>query len=148
MPRRFSKCGSEGGTDLLNIQRIILESGGFLKTNQLVIGAMKGWVLEMGRVALRASPSEVRGTSSLISGLASLLSDQGRLGEAEAHCVEALTTRRRTLGDDHPDTLTSINQMADLLKDKGKLGEVSSHRGRRAPVHAKVHRQHGPSSFL
>ena len=37
---------------------------------------------------------------------------------------EALEGRRRTLGDTHPDTLTSINNLASLLQDQGKLSEA------------------------
>ena len=37
---------------------------------------------------------------------------------------EALDGRRRTLGDEHPDTLTSINSMGYLLQSHGKLGEA------------------------
>ena len=37
---------------------------------------------------------------------------------------EALAVRRRTLGDEHPDTLVSINNLANLLSDQGKLGDA------------------------
>jgi serine/threonine protein kinase/Tfp pilus assembly protein PilF len=36
----------------------------------------------------------------------------------------ALTTRRRTLGEEHPDTLISINSMGLLLQAQGKLAEA------------------------
>ena len=52
--------------DLKNIQRVIIESGGYLKTNQLVIQAMKDWMLTEGSLALAAIPAEDRGTSALI----------------------------------------------------------------------------------
>ena len=44
---------------------------------------------------------------------------------------EALNGRRRILGDDHPNTLTSINNMAVLLEAQGKLKEA-------APLHREV----------
>ena len=53
---------------------------------------------------------------SSINNLAILLSDQGRLGEAEPQYLEALAARRETLGDRHPDTLGSINNLAELLR--------------------------------
>jgi len=37
---------------------------------------------------------------------------------------EALEGYRRTLGDTHADTLTSINNLASLLQDQGKLSEA------------------------
>jgi hypothetical protein len=46
----------------------------------------------------------------------------GKLGEAEPLCREALAVRRETLGDRHPDTLTSINNMAGLLQAQGAPG--------------------------
>ena len=40
------KATAREANDLVNIQRAIVEGGGFLKTNQLVIEAMKGWMVE------------------------------------------------------------------------------------------------------
>ena len=114
------KASAREASDLANIQRVIREGGGFLKTNQLVIGAMQSWMVEEGRVALAAMEEE-RGTSALISNLARLLSDQGKLCEAEPLYLEALASRRRTLGNEHPSTLASINSLANLLSDQGKL---------------------------
>ena len=39
---------------------------------------------------------------------------------------EALDSRRRELGDAHPDTLRSINGLASLLKKQKKFDEASS----------------------
>ena len=56
------------------------------------------------------------------------LSDRYRdLGMYEAAVPlqeSSLKTRRRELGDDHPDTLSSINNLACLLRDQGKLAEA------------------------
>lgn len=38
--------------------------------------------------------------------------------------TRALATRRLTLGEEHPDTLASINSMGVLLQDQGKLSEA------------------------
>jgi len=46
------------------------------------------------------------------------------LNEAEPIYREALEVSRRTLGDTHPSTLTSINNHATLLQDQGKLNEA------------------------
>ena len=53
-----------------------------------------------------------------------LLSDQGDLDGAEALYREALKGQRETLGDRHPDTLTSIYCLGLLLKTKGRLGDA------------------------
>jgi len=49
---------------------------------------------------------------------------EGRLDEAEPYFREALEARRRVLGDDHPDTLTSINSMGFLLRVRGRFDEA------------------------
>ena len=49
-----------------------------------------------------------------MSNLADLLSDQGKLSEAEPLARDALRGRRETLGDTHPETLTSMNNLAFL----------------------------------
>ena len=117
-------AGAFEQADLDNIKRVIREAGGFLKTNQLVIGAMQSWMVKEAGAALEAMPVEERATSALISNLAILLKNQGKLGEAEPLYLEALAARRRTLGNEHPDTLASINNLANLLKNQGKLGEA------------------------
>jgi len=48
------------------------------------------------------------------------------LSEAEPLYREALEAFRRTLGDSHPDTLSSINNLGLLLKGQGKLSEAES----------------------
>ena len=85
---------------------------------------MREWMAEAGKTALGRLSRDERGESSLIFLLARLLKDQGKLAEAEPLFREALTFRRRTLGDEHPHTLISISSMASLLKAQGKLGEA------------------------
>ena len=118
------KATAREASDLANIKRAIKEGGGFLETNQLVIGAMQGWMVEEARSALEEMPVEERATSALINNLGLMLSDQGKLGDAEPLYREALAGCRRTLGDEHPSTLSSINNVANLLKDQGKLGDA------------------------
>ncbi len=55
-----------------------------------------------------------------------LLLAQGEQSEAELYFREALESRRRVLGDDHPETLTSLNNMGGLLKAQGKLSEAEA----------------------
>ena len=50
--------------------------------------------------------------------------DQGKFAEAEPYYREALEKRRRVLGEEHPDTLVSINNMATLLEKQGRLDEA------------------------
>jgi serine/threonine protein kinase/Tfp pilus assembly protein PilF len=56
--------------------------------------------------------------------VADTLFELGRLDRATAPQKNALESRRRLLGDEHPDTLSSINSMAELLDYQGKMGEA------------------------
>ena len=53
-----------------------------------------------------------------------LLKQMGKLDEARPLYEEALQARRATLGDRHPQTLTSIGNMGDLLEHQGMLAEA------------------------
>jgi hypothetical protein len=69
---------------------IAADCGGFLATNQLVIGALRDWMAEVGRAALERLPQAERRTSRLLPGIARLPEDLGRLGEAKVIFGEAL----------------------------------------------------------
>ena len=47
-----------------------------------------------------------------------------QLEEAKPLDRKALNSRRRILGDDHPDTLTSISSMASCLRARGNRMEA------------------------
>lgn len=49
---------------------------------------------------------------------------EGRYAEAQAVTERQLAVRRRVLGDEHPDTLTSINNIGVLLWSQGRLSEA------------------------
>ncbi len=53
--------------------------------------------------------------------------DLGLYDAAQPLQARALATRRRQLGDEHPDTLTSINNTGVLLQRQGKLSEAEAH---------------------
>ena len=55
-----------------------------------------------------------------LNGLAKLLRDQGRYGEAESLFRRALAIREQALGPDHPDTATSLNGLAASLPGQGR----------------------------
>ena len=61
---------------------------------------------------------------------AKVLQDQGQYARAEELYREALATRQRTLGDDHPDTLRSMSNIAVVLQQQHKHAEAE-----------KLHRQ-------
>ena len=56
--------------------------------------------------------------------LADRYEDMGLFDAAMPLQQSALTTRRRLLGDEHPDTLTSLNTLGAILADQGKLDQA------------------------
>jgi hypothetical protein len=51
--------------------------------------------------------------------LASTYRNQGRWKEAEELEMQVMETRKKVLGQEHPDTLTSMNNLAFTLKSQG-----------------------------
>jgi eukaryotic-like serine/threonine-protein kinase len=60
----------------------------------------------------------------LLTTLGMAMQDTGLLEHATDPLTRALVIRRRELGDDHRDTLTSVNNMGYLLGSQGKLQEA------------------------
>ena len=110
--------------DKQRIFQALEETLGFQEVNKQVIERMRDWMAEAGRAALGRLGREERRISCLLSQLARLLLDQGKLNEAEIFCQASMAARRSALGDEHPDTLISINNMALLLKAKEKSLEA------------------------
>ena len=52
------------------------------------------------------------------------LYSDGRLNEAEVLITEVMETHKTILGEEHPDTLISMNDLADLLRSQGKYDEA------------------------
>jgi tetratricopeptide (TPR) repeat protein len=61
-----------------------------------------------------------------MNALAFLYQDTGRMEEAEALYADALAARRRVLGDEHKDTLTSMNGLAALYEATGRMEEAEA----------------------
>jgi eukaryotic-like serine/threonine-protein kinase len=68
--------------------------------------------------------SQPRISAFLVQTIASTLRDLGMLHRAIEPQTRALEIHRRTLGDDHPSTLSSINNMGALLLAQGRYAEV------------------------
>jgi len=108
---------------LMQVER---HEGGVGAITASVCEALRTWLADEGRAALARLPKKKRGTSTLINNLGLLLQAQGRLDEAGALYREALEARRETLGNRHPDTLSSINNLGSLLQAKGRLDEAEA----------------------
>ena len=98
--------------------------GGMGAVNSSVMAALGGWVVDEAQAMLEAVPEAERGTSGLLSNLAILLKNQGRLAEAETLQRERLALRRATSGDRHPNTLGALGNLAVNLQKQGKLAQA------------------------
>src|SRR5260221_5872827 len=63
---------------------------------------------------------------SLIYNVASLLRQEGKLGELETVYRDSLARQRKGLGDDHAEVAESLDQLAALLLDEGKGNEAEA----------------------
>ena len=59
-----------------------------------------------------------------MANLASTYQSQGRWKEAEELEVQAMETEKRVLGQEHPDTLTSIANLASTFWTQGRWKEA------------------------
>ena len=63
-------------------------------------------------------------TISSINNLGSILSERGKLEEAEELLREAVKAMRAKLGEDHPHTIRSVSNLGNVLHDRGRLEEA------------------------
>jgi tetratricopeptide (TPR) repeat protein len=71
-----------------------------------------------------AMPLQESALADTLAGLDSfgaLLQAQGRFDEAEPYIRDSLESRRRVLGEEHPETLSSVSRMGGILWSQGKL---------------------------
>ena len=119
---RNATCRKQEETDAILVE--LEQDVGFVACNTLVIGLLRDALVAQAWVALKRLPAAERGSSALLSNLGWLLKNMGQLKEARPLLDESLRSRRETLGNHHPDTLTSINNMGKLLKAMGQLEEA------------------------
>ena len=85
-------------------------------------------VVGEAQAMLEAVPEAERGTSGLLSNVAILLKNQGRLAEAETLQRERLALRRASArlpgACPHPNTLGALGNLAVNLQKQGKLAQA------------------------
>jgi tetratricopeptide (TPR) repeat protein len=64
------------------------------------------------------------GQASMLAEVGRIFYDEGRWSEAEKIQVQVMETRRRVLGEEHPDTLTSTANLALIHRDQGRWSEA------------------------
>ena len=93
--------------------------------NSNVMGALRGWLTTEAKALLETMPEEERGTSVLMENVAQMLTDGGRLAEAEVLQREVLAAWRAKLGQRHPGTLAALNNLAVNLYQQRKHAEAA-----------------------
>jgi lipopolysaccharide biosynthesis regulator YciM len=96
--------------------------GGFSALDRGVLSTMTEWLERQleeevaGAVAAGQADVECRMTNALVS----VFRNKGEYDSALPLCEECLAKMKRVLGEDHPDTLTSLNNLAGLFESKGE----------------------------
>jgi tetratricopeptide (TPR) repeat protein len=123
--------------DLESIRRVLRESGKILETNQLVIGAMRGWMALEAKAFSELARSQGRNDDKVAAQVIVMqgrfLMDQGKRGEAELLFREVLATHRGRLGNMPLDgvSLDYMVLLANNLRVQGKLLEAE-------PIYSKA----------
>ncbi len=91
----------------------------------LALGALEEDIFSRAIGAIHTKfGDQPRVKAQMLQAAASTLRELGILESATAPQAEALAIHREMLGNDHPDTLTSIGNMGGLLWAQGKLAEA------------------------
>ena len=96
--------------------------GGFSGLDRSVLSTMTEWLQRQleeevaGALASGHTDVEYR----MMNALAELFHNKGEYDRALPLYEECLAKRKRVLGDEHPDTLISLNNLAALFYSKGK----------------------------
>jgi hypothetical protein len=96
--------------------------GGFTGLDRSVLHTMTEWLqrqLEQ-EIAVAVAAGREDMECSLMSALGGLFSDRGMNDRALPIYEDCLAKMKRVLGEDHPDTLTSLNNLAGLFESMGE----------------------------
>jgi hypothetical protein len=99
---------------------------GFAGMDSMVFRALEGWMeRELQRqIAAKEAAGDERGKGFWMHVLGRVYKDGGKLDKAEPMYEQSLEINRRLRGEDHPDTLASMNNLASLYEDQGRLDQA------------------------
>jgi tetratricopeptide (TPR) repeat protein len=106
--------------DQAKINQAVEDSIGFHELDVQVMRYVRDRIAKQARVLYEQN----KGNVALISGYANLLTDQGKLAEAEQFYRKALDLRVKECGQEHVLTLLAMNDLATLLKRREQLNEA------------------------
>ncbi|KAJ3294213.1 Kinesin light chain 3 [Borealophlyctis nickersoniae] len=113
-------------SDRDTIHEAIRKTVGFSALDRMVLSVLFNWMVSTLRshiLLTEKAGNEVEHGEWLFS-LATLFLNQGRYEDAEPLFVRCQEIRRRVLGEDHPDMLSSINNLAVLYDNQGKYDKA------------------------
>jgi Tetratricopeptide repeat len=73
---------------------------------------------------------------------------RGRYADARAVETQALNLARRVLGEEHPDTLRSMNNLAGILKAQGNLSGARALQERVLPIYRRLLGEEHPDTSV
>jgi tetratricopeptide (TPR) repeat protein len=135
-----SECNKPADRDA--IFAVVREVIGFMNINKIVFEQLRNWMISVTEAAVQAEPVENR-KILFEHTLAQIYRHQGMYDKAEPLFASCVEQRTQSLGDMHPDTLTSTECLALLYSAQGKYLQAEplflSCLARRAHVFGEMH---------
>ena len=123
-----SGCRRGGGTD--GIVQAVMEVVSSCNTAQLgdLLSAL-GVSVSFGRtwqllLEDKSCQQDERGRAALLDLRSSALRNAGKYADAQPLAKESLELRRKVLGEEHPDTISSTNNLAGCINHQGRYAEA------------------------
>jgi len=118
---RDSQCSVE--SDRVRILSVIRETVGFARLDSLVFERYRAWAIHVSLDALNSSVDEEE-RLKLLRSVGSLYMMQGKCFQAEKYVQDLVEETKGAFGNDHPDTLTSIQNLALVYHAQGHYGKA------------------------
>jgi hypothetical protein len=119
--------GSEFSDNPIMEARVRATIANFFVAIEAYDDAEREWA-QVLNIRLREQGRDHVRTLDAFNSMGRLLLVQGKYDESRMFYIEVLDSRRRILGDAHPDTVHSINDLVELHEDWGRAGDAAKYR--------------------
>ena len=82
-----------------------------------------------------------------MNNLANVYTSERKYEQAEALYKPVLEARRRILGPEHPDTLSTLSDMTSMYQRAGKLAQAESYAGQSRELRRRISGQDDPDTL-
>ncbi|ORY50598.1 TPR-like protein [Rhizoclosmatium globosum] len=119
-------CMAGNLSDQEAIFDVIQRTIGFSSLDRTVLETLVGWVIGtlQGQITSSMKSQNILDKIEWMVVLAGFYQILSNYEKAEPMLIECLETKKRVLGQDHPDTLSSLNNLALLYKSQGKYEQA------------------------